>query len=98
MGDDRRQPHLQAFDVSSKASDAPGCQAGYDATLLLAASAVLDAQSATQVKDHGDSRVRDYRKVDQVPASIVKPGHGNPRQGSGARRDRNIPDSRTGTN
>jgi hypothetical protein len=66
--------------------------------LLLAAFAVLDAQAASQVENDGNSRVRDDAKVDQLPTSIMKSGHGDSRQAPRTDGHGDIPDSRTGAN
>ena len=73
MGDDRRQPHLEALDVTAPCSQLAGCDAGDDTATLDATGRVVDDQRlVAEVKGHGDCRVRHHAEVDRVESAASR--------------------------
>ena len=91
-----RKPHLEAREAWPSAPDSTkGCQPGDKAVSLLVATAVVNHdRRVAEVEHHRDGRVRDQPNVREFRRLIAEPCHRNPRQPTGPRGDRDVPERR----
>jgi hypothetical protein len=78
--DHRRQPYLQALDVTPVHSNAAGREAGREAASLPLTAGVVDDQTGAEVDYQRCCRIRDHLKVDEVLSSIAKSSNADARE------------------
>src|SRR5262245_14087803 len=78
--DHRRQPYLEALDVTPMHSNAAGREAGSVVASLPLTTGVVDEQLVAEVDYQRGCRIRDHRKVDAVLSSIAKSRHADARE------------------